>query len=374
MKLIILKNHLLEGLTVVEKSINENSNLFILKNVLIEAESSIKLITTNLELATTFNLIGKIIEKGKVCIPFNVFYGIIKNLTSERIELESKDKNLIIKTENYEVVLYGQNPEDFPIIPKIELKDIIIFNKNTFKEVLKRVIIACQFSEIRPELSGVYFNLKNNILKMVATDAFRLIEEILPFDSFQTKLKEIEFILPLKTSQELLKILEIEEAEEKEIQFIINKNQILIKTEKVEIVSRLIDGQFPDYEAVIPKEVKTEIEVNLKEIINAIKLTSLLTTKANDLTLKLKDHKKILEIISSETQLGENRYYLSVKFLKGEEFTIAFNWRFLLDGLKIYSSENIILGINDFESNYKASVIKSKENPNLIYILMPLRV
>lgn len=374
MKLIILKNHLLEGLTVVEKSINENSNLFILKNVLIEAESSIKLITTNLELATTFNLIGKIIEKGKVCIPFNVFYGIIKNLTSERIELESKDKNLIIKTENYEVVLYGQNPEDFPIIPKIELKDIIIFNKNTFKEVLKRVIIACQFSEIRPELSGVYFNLKNNILKMVATDAFRLIEEILPFDSFQTKLKEIEFILPLKTSQELLKILEIEETEEKEIQFIINKNQILIKTEKAEIVSRLIDGQFPDYEAVIPKEVKTEIEVNLKEIINAIKLTSLLTTKANDLTLKLKDHKKILEIISSETQLGENRYYLSVKFLKGEEFTIAFNWRFLLDGLKIYSSENVILGINDFESNYKASVIKSKENPNLIYILMPLRV
>ena len=372
MKLIILKNNLLEGLFAVEKSISENNNLPILKNVLISAENNIKLITTNLELATTFNLMGKIIDKGKVCVPLITFYNIIKNLNTEKIELETKNNNLLVKTENYEMILYGQNPDDFPIIPKINLKNEVIFNLKIFKEVLSRVVIACQFSEIRPELSGIYFNFNNNIFKIVSTDAFRLIEEVLSNESFKTKNKKFDFILPLKTAQEILKI--ITDENEENINFIIDDYQILIKTEKVEIISRLINGQFPDYENVLPKEVKHEIEVNRQELINALKLASFLTSRANDVNLKLEENKKILEIFSSDNQLGENRYSLPIKFLKGDNFVITFNWRFLMDGLKIYETENIVLGINDYNSGSKASVIKSKQNKNIIYILMPLRV
>lgn len=371
MKLIILKNNLLEGLFAVEKSIGENNSLPILKNVLISAENNIKLITTNLELAITFNLMGKIIDKGKACIPLITFYNIIKNLNTEKIELETKNNNLLVKTENHEINLYGQNPDDFPIIPKISLKNDIVFNLKIFKEVLNRVIVACQFSEIRPELSGIYFNFNNNFFKIVSTDSFRLIEEILPNESFKVKNKKFDFILPLKTAQEILKIVTNEN--EKEINFIFDNNQILIKTEKIEIISRLINGQFPDYESVLPKEIKHEIELNRQELINALKLSSFLTSKANDVTLKLEENKKILEIFSSDNQLGENRCILPIKFLKGDNFVIAFNWRFLMDGLKIYDTENVILGINDYNSNFKASIIKSK-NQNIIYILMPLRI
>lgn len=368
MKLIILKNNLLEALFSVERCVGETSNLLILKNILFFVENNkIKITATNLELAVTYHLSGKIIKEGKVCVPFSVFNNIVKNLSTERVELTQEKNNLIVKTDNYEAIIYGQNPDDFPIIPVLASNEpSITFKNKIFKNLLSKVIVASQYSEIRPEISGILFRYRNNELKIAATDSFRLTEKTMPGDTYEIKINELEVIVPLKTVQELLRVIDDGETI---INFYIDAHQAMFKTEKQEIISRLIDGQFPDYEPVIPKETKTEFIANRQELINAVKLTSVFTSRANDIVFRAGDGKKFLEVFASENQLGENRYLVPIK-LRGDKFSAVFNWRYLLDGFKIHDSENIFFGINSAD---RPVIIKSPDNPSLIYVLMPIK-
>ena len=369
MKLIILKNNLVEGLNSVENSIGNNTNLPILKNVFLGTENNkIVLISTNLELATKYLLSGKIIETGSVTIPFMIFNNIIKNLNTERINLEKKGKHLVINTDNYEALIHGQDSKDFPIIPSIQnKKNSIKLNATTFRNALSNTIIASQYSDIRPEISGVLISFQDKRLTFVATDSFRLAEIILESDQVQSSFEEVSVIIPLNTASELLKA--VGNQENGDIEIFIDSNQILFKTSTQYITSRLIDGNFPDYRAIIPKQTKIEVSVNRREIIDAVKLTKVFAGRASDITVSVGGNKKFLEFHSVDNVLGENSYKVPIK-LKGEKFSISFNWRYLLDGLKIYKSEEIILGLN--ESNRPVS-IKSVNEPLSLYIVMPIK-
>ena len=159
MKLIILRNNLVEGWKIVEKAVGGNVNLPILKNIYLTADDKIKLISTNLELAVKCFVAGKIIEKGEITVPFGILNGIIANLNSERITLEQKDKDLIINTDNYVAVVRGQNSKEFPIIPTIQNKIYSTKIKiSLFREALSQVIVATQYSTIRPEINGVFLS------------------------------------------------------------------------------------------------------------------------------------------------------------------------------------------------------------------------
>jgi len=366
MKLIILKNNLLEGLTTLEKAVGNNTNLPILRNFLIQTEGNkITLISTDLEIAVKYFLSGKIIENGKLTVPFFIVNTIAKNLTSERVDLETKEKKLLIKTDNYEATIQGRDPEEFPIIPKISNQDKFFkFKLATFKENLAKVLAASQYSNIRQEINGVFFKYEEKTLKLAATDSFRLAEKTYNQDQLESNFEKISFILPLKTAYEILRI-----PDGQEIIVFIDANQVLFKTENQEIISRLIDGHFPDYQSVIPKEFKTELRINREELIKAIKLTSVFSGGTNDISLKISDNKKFLEIYSNSDQLGENRYLIPVK-LKGEPFSLVLNWRYFIDGLKIYQTEEIDLGINEAD---RPLLIKSSNDSSLFYILMPLK-
>jgi len=366
MKIIILKNNLLEGLNSVEKSISDSSNLPILKNVLLKVEDNkITLTSTNLELAIKHYVSGKIIEKGEVTIPFNVLSGIVKNLNVERVDLESKERDLLVKTDNYEALVQGQDVNDFPIIPSISNKEVFLNLKTeTLKQALSQVIVATQYSDIRPEISGVYLACQNNYLKLVATDSFRLAEKTLNQDQFKSTLEDFEIIIPFKTAQEVLKIIT-----DSEVKIFIDPNQVLFRTDAQEITSRLISSRFPDYQAILPKETKTEVVLNRQDFINALKLTSVFAGRANDIVLKVGENKKNLELFSHDSRIGQNRYLIPVK-IRGDKFGTAFNWRYLLDGLRIYNSEELILGVN---SPDRPVLIKSLSETTLIYILMPIK-
>lgn len=368
MKLIILRNNLLEGLFAVERSVGETSNLPILKNVLILATGGkIKIIATNLELAVIHHLSGKIIEEGKVCIPFSIFYNIVKNLTSERVELTQEKNNLTVKIDNYEAVIYGQNYDDFPIIPTITSQQpVLIFKNKIFRNLIAKVTVAAQYSEIRPEISGFLLRYRNSELKAVATDSFRLAEETFPPEGCEAKAGDLEAIIPLKTAQELLRIIDDDDSD---INVYLDPHQILFKSEREEIISRIIDGQFPDYEAVIPKEAKIELTVNRQELMSSVKLTSVFTSRANDIVLKAGDSKKFLEVFAAESQLGENRSLVPIK-MKGDKFSIIFNWRYLLDGLKIHEAKEVSISLNGPD---KPAMIKSTDEPGLVYVLMPIK-
>jgi DNA polymerase-3 subunit beta len=370
MKLIILKNNLKEGLAAVDKEVVENNTLPILKNILLTTENNkIKISATNLETGINKFILGKIIEEGGITIPFNTFYGIISNCDSERINLETKQNTLYIKTDNYEAKIQGINKEEFPIIPKIEDPNHYLeINTEVLKNAFLKVINAAQISDLKPEISGVFlgFNLIN--LKLAATDSFRLSEKTLYLNQFNNNFKKgFKIIIPLKTIQEVIRVFN----SELQTKIFIDSLQILFKNENTELISRLISGEYPDYEQIIPKTTESEIIINRDNLIKAIKLVSNFSGKTNDIKLKTKEGKRVLEIYSANQYLGENNYLIPIK-LNGEGVKeISFNWRYLLDGLKVFDSDNLSFKLN---SENKPAVLNSPDDNSYFYILMPIKI
>ena len=369
MKVILFRDNLKDGLSAAEKAVSENSTLPILKNILLKTSNNkIKLITTNLELAVTKSISGKIIEEGSLTVPFNTFYGIVNNTNHDRINLEKKENNFIFKTDNYEAKIQGVYEDDFPIIPKLEnIETFIEIEPLILKEAISKVVNAAQISDIRPEISGVLFDFQTTILKLVATDSFRLAEKTLNSNQFSHNFdRSFKVIIPLKTIQEIIKIFPNDQS----VKISLDNSQILFRNNDVEVISRLIDGNYPDYEQIIPKEIETEVIINKDHFINSIKLVSNFSGKTNDIRLAIRNNQKTLEVYSVNQLLGENNYLIPAK-VKGPDFEgIAFNWRYLLDGLRIINGENIVFGGN---GPNRPAIIKSLEDKTHFYILMPIR-
>ncbi len=370
MKIIILKNNLIEALSSVEKAVSCENNLPILKSVKLEAgeNNSITLISTNLELAIRHKISGKVINKGISIIPFSFFNSIIRNLNTEKVHLEYKNKKLTIKADNYEGVLNCDNPREFPIIPEIQDKSKSIEIKSKLlKKFLSRALIATQYSEIRPEINGIYFNIKANQLTLVGTDSFRLVEEVLDINEIETNFSDLKMIVPLKTAENILKIT----SNEGQVSIYTDSNQVLFENGNKMVISRLVNGNFPDYKNIIPKGSSEEIIVNRDELINAIELTKVFAGKASDITFKISTNGKVLEVYSVNDIIGKNNYRVPVSTEgKKEEIKISFNWRYILDGLKIYENNEVVLGFNNSE---KPVVVRDKKEKRVVYIVMPIR-
>jgi len=367
MKLIVLKNNLRDGLNAVEKTASENTNLPILKNVLIKTfNNKIQLTATNLELAVIKLISGKIIEEGSITIPLTALSHITQNINSEKINLEVENNVLLFKTDNYQANLQGLPEEEFPIIPKIEnTNHYLQLNSEILKEGILKIINAVQFSEIRPELGGLLLDFQITNLKLTGTDSFRLAEKTVTESNFKSNFQRgFKVIIPLKTAQELLRTLNNEM-----ITIFIDPNQILFKNEDLEIISRLVNGSYPDYEPIIPKSLATEMILEREHLLNAAKLVSNFSAKTNEVRIKLKDDKKFLEVYSANQYLGESRYLIPVK-AKGDNFETSFNWRYLVDGLKNFNEKEIIFGVN---GDNRPAILKSPGDFSYFYILMPIK-
>ncbi len=367
MKLVVIKDNLKKGLLIIEHAIGENQNLPILKNVLIKADANkITLSATNLEIAICATITGKVIENGTMSVPLSILLDLINNLQTDRINFEKKENSLEVKTDNYEGVIQGLPPEEFPIIPKIKNTEEYIETKGeVFREALSQVVLSTQFSELRPELNSTLFNFSLENIKIAATDSFRLSEKTIQNTHIKTNhTNEFKLLIPLKTSQELIRILEDDDV----LQIYHDTNQILFKTPRFEFISRLIDGNFPDYTAIIPKKFTTEAVLKHQDFINALKVAAVLSGKVNEVKVKIPDSKKNLEVSSGYQTVGENTYLLPAK-ITGGAITITFNWRYVLDALKALKTEDVYVGMN--EEN-KPALIKSPNDISYFYIVMPI--
>ncbi len=367
MKLIIIKSNLREGLLALERATAEHQNLPILKNVLIEAQGNgIKLTTTNLEIAITTSVSGKVIEAGKITVPLDLFLNIINNLQSERLNIEYKNPLVEIKTDNYEATLQATPADDFPIIPKIKNQDTSIeIQSDILREALIQVAPSAQFSELRPELSSVFFSFLLDHIKLAATDSFRLAEKTIPKTHLLKAPEEaFKILIPLKTVHELIRILK----NNAPIKISRDENQVLFSSDQFELVSRLIDANFPDYEYLIPKTFDTKTTLNREEFLNAIKLVSVFSAKVHEIKLRLPEDRRYIEVFSGDRALGENKYLLPVK-ADGSSREASFNWRYLTDGLKAIPTESVFMGLNE---DNKPAVIKSPNDASYFYILMPI--
>jgi len=367
MKIIILKENLKTALSSVERGVTENNNLPILKNVLLKADKSFVVSATNLEIGVTYNAAAKINEVGSITVPFGPLYSIIQNSDSERINLIAEGNTLIVKTDNYEARMQGVSAEEFPIIPSIENKnEFLAIDADTFKDAITQVMGSAQVSELKPELSGILFDFQVSILKLVATDSYRLAEKTLLNNDFKTTIaKGVKTIIPLRTIAEVMRIFPLD----KEINIYIDAHQILFTNGTISLISRLIDGNYPDYAAIIPQRIETELVMEKENLVSALKLVAGFAGKASDVKLRAKSEAKVLEVYSSNQYVGENNYLIPVK-RTGEGFgEIAFNGRYLSDGVRALQGTSISFGVS---SPNKPAILKTAGDTSFFYIVMPL--
>ena len=367
MKTIILKSNLKSGLDAVGRGVGTTANLPVLGTVLIEARNNqIRLSTTNLELAISKVVFGKIIEEGEIAVSYSTLASMVNNISSERINLEVKSTNLIVKTDNYEARIQGVDKKEFPIIPTIkDKKEFLEAPGEALSEALQKTNIAVEVSDLRPEIGGILFAIEPNGLKLVGTDSFRLAEATISGSQIKNSFSRgLMITVPLKATQELGHAIE----EKETIKIYTDETQVLFETETLNLVSRLVEGKFPDYEAIVPKEIENSVVVDRAELISGLKLASSFAGRSSEVTLSIKG-KKTLELFSSDSAIGENKYLLPVK-ADGADMDIIFNWQFLLDGIKSESTKEVILGLNGEE---RPAVIKSPDNAGYFYILMPIK-
>lgn len=370
MKLTVLRDNLKEALAAVERVVSDQSPLPILKHILLSAEENkIKIVGTNLEIGITRYGLGKIHEPGGITIPFHAFSHIVGNMDSERIQIESKEHKLIITTDNYKAKLQGIARDEFPIIPSLERKEHALqMGSGVLKQALGEIVSAAHMSEIRPEISGVLFDAQVAHIKLVATDSFRLGEKTIPHTQFTTTFPQgFKVIVPLKTVQEILRIF----PDDKDISLFVDPHQILVKTAEIELISRLIDGHYPDYEQIIPKTLDTQLTVSKDHFVNGVRLVSTFSGKVNDIKIRLHETGSALEMYSANQQLGENAYLVPAKVKGNFKGEITFNWRYLLDGLKPINAKEFVLGLN---GDTKPAIIKPLEETGYFYIVMPIKV
>ncbi len=372
MKIEVLKENLKTSLNIVERIVSKNLSLPILNNVLINTNDSfLSLISTDLEIAIKLWILVKIIKKGKVVVPAKFLSNFISSLPNEKIIIEAKEQNLYIECGNFKTQIQGYNPEEFPIVPEFkDLEYLEIDSKKLYQSLSQTIDITSQ-SQTRPEISGIYFSFSKNHIKIVATDSFRLAEKNIYLE--EPIKKEYSFILPQKSGREIMNILENKEGI---IKIYFSPSQVLfefpmkeIKHPQIQITSRLIEGEYPNYQDIIPNKFKTHVTLKRDEFLNQIKTASLFSGKVNEVKILVSKEKQEVEIFAKSPDIGENKSNLPVK-IEGDSIEISFNYKYLIDGLLNIKSSEIIFSISKEEG---PCILKPVGDSSYIYVVMPIK-
>lgn len=374
MNIICIKENLKENLDNALRIIKYNSTLPILNNFLLATDKGrLKISSTDLEIGFTSWVSSKILEDGSITVPAQLLSQFINNLPNKNINLEVKNQKLYLNCDNIKASINGLSPNDFPIIPKIKNIATLIINSRILKESLSSVINSAALSDARSEIASVYLKIEPDQIKFIATDSFRLAHKTLFLTSEDLKNKiKIDYsksqniIIPLRTAGEILRILGDKNID---VKINIDQNQILFDLNDTHLISRLIEGNYPDYEAIIPKSFETKCYLSKNDLEEAVKLSGCFSSRLNEVALKTNSGQSCLEVFSNNNEVGNHQAKIDSE-IKGEDVNITFNWRYLLDGLKNINNEEIIL---EFNGDQKPAVIRPAKNNDFFYILMPIK-
>jgi DNA polymerase-3 subunit beta len=369
MKIFCLQENLKNALITTERIVGKNLNLPILNNLLLKTDKGrLKISSTNLEIGINYWVSGKIEKEGEITVPARILSSFVANLPNKKIELLVKDDVLYVDCENYKAQIKGQDVKEYPIIPVIDSSLNNKLDKDVLKTGLAQVIGSVAASEIRPEISGVLFDFDKNYLKLVGTDSFRLAERII----FNKNDFQQPIIVPQKTVNEVIRILsEKNGGDEKNssLKLILAPGQIMFDFGYIQVISRLIDGQFPDYQQIIPDKFRAKAVLNKEEVNQMIKVISLFSGKINDIKFAVNVSKKTVSIFAQNREIGENKAEIEVE-IEGKDLEVSYNWRYLLDGLNNIPTKKVFWGFND-ES--LPSILKPAGNEGYLYVVMPVR-
>lgn len=362
MKFRILKEILMNSVLTVQNVISSKTTLPILSNILLETQKdSIKLTATDLDIGISSVVPAEIEEGGAITIPAKRFADIVKELPDRDITISTMKNNfLTIRCEKILFKIMGLPKEDFPKSPEFKDTPQIVLEQKSLKEMLTLTNFSMSHDETRYVLNGTLFLFKERTLTLVATDGRRLALIKKEFPNIENINKE--FIVPFKAILELNRALK----EEENLKASLASNQILFELNGTSIISRLIEGEFPNYEQVIPKEAKEKIKINREDFLQAAKRTSLFTTQDSQ-SIKLEVFKNKMVVSKNSPNIGEAHEEVGIDY-KGSELVVGFNPVYLIEALKALSLDEI-----EFElvSGDKPGVIRTKE---YLYLVLPMQL
>lgn len=366
MKLSCTQENLDRGLTLVSRVASRNAALPILNNVLLTADQQgITLQTTNLELGIAVLVRGKVEEPGTYTVQSRLLAEFIHLLQHEKVSLETVDGGLKIISGHSSTTIKGLPAEEFPIMPTNQDGGSTSLPSNLFRRCLEGVVYAAANDESRPEISGVYLQLHESQLVLAATDSYRLGERRCA--TLQAVQANRNAILPSRTAQELLRVLPDDETA---VSLTISDNQAQVKFEEVAIITRLIDGRYPDYQQIIPQQWLTKATVNREQFLVNIRAASLFCKPGiNDLSIELNPAKSSVFLRAASTQSGEHQAEVPIVG-EGKAVTTIFNYRYLLEGIQSLSGEEMIVECGDPQA---PGVLRSAKSPDELCLVMPIR-
>ncbi len=368
MKLKLFKESFLKALSLSVSVVNPKNTLPILANILIETvgKDEIKIVATDLEIGIATTTPAQVIEEGSITIPAKKLFDIIREMPSGEFDLQITKNNAVhIKSlgneQGSQFKIMGLPKDDYPKLTEYSLAEAISIPQKTLKECLNLTSFAISRDESRHVLNGALFILKDRSLKIISTDGRRLAYIKKTVDRVTGG--DFEIIVPAKTINELIKLLE----DDGVVKIVLVRNQVVFDFGKTHIISRLIEGHFPNYEQVIPKEEKATAIVSRDGFLQAVKRASLLTSQESQ-SIKLEFMKTKLAISSRSPNLGEAREEFPAE-LSGDDIMIGFNPHYLMDVLKNVDAESITLSLSGSD---RPGVFKGKED--YLYVVMPMQL
>ena len=369
MKIVCYKDTLLKALNSVIKGVASKTTNPILEGILIQTnENQVKLTTYDMELGIEYIIDSDVKEQGSTVVNAIMFSEIIRKLPDSEIYITLNSNNLLeIECEGALYKLTTMNPDEFPELPKIEIENSIDLEQNMLKNMIRKTIFAVSTEENRPIFTGCLFEVENNKLNVVAVDGFRL---ALRSIYLPVKVNDFKAVIPGKTLNEINKIL-LDSFDHVKIG--IAKNQALFEMENCKVVTRTLDGEFLNYKSVIPSNWETRIRVNKNSLQDSFERISLISSSTIEKEKKYPvkvtiDIGKLTILCTNQTGDAKEEVFISTE---GKNLEVGFNPKYFLDSLKAIDEEEIFV---EFGSNVSPCLIKSVENNDYVYMILPIRL
>ncbi|AET65767.1 DNA polymerase III, beta subunit [Desulfosporosinus orientis DSM 765] len=365
MKIFCSKDALLSGVNAVQRAVSHKNPLPVLQGILIQTENqSLQFAATDLEMGIRCDVPAQVDEPGTTIVPAKLFAEVVRKLPDTTISLEERGRSIKICYYQSELVLNGYDPEEFPLLP--DLIEPLSFSIPTmvFKNMIRQTIFSCATEESRPVFNGILLQIDGSMIRLVATDTHRLAYMI----SEIANPEEVRFsgIVPSKTLSEIYRLLK---DEDEVITISYSNNQVVFQFGSIYLVSRLIEGQFPNYKQVIPQTCETKVNLSVREFLDAVERASLLSrdkSGANIIRINVEGNELRIDQTS---ELGKISEQIGIE-MEGNDVRIAFNAKFLIDALKVIDSEHVLF---ELSGPFSPGVMRPLDNPNYIYLVLPVR-
>ena len=369
MNLSVIQENLARGLSVVSHAVSPRSTLPVLANVLLRTEDAgLKLTATNLEIGVTYWVPGKIDTDGATTIPARLFTDVINSLPAgDRVDLELQGAaTMRIRSGRFETHIKGIDADDFPAIPIAGERPTTRVSQKVLKQALEETAFAAASDEARPILTGVLARFEGDRLTLAAADNYRIAVKTI---GLMDPVEDTSIVIPAKSLNELTRILS-DTDDPVDIVLSGQRNQILFHLEGVDLVSRLIDGQFPPYQNVLPKTHTTRAILEREDLLKAVRLAALIaSSSANIVKLQVGLDGEPGVTVTANAEVGDNEGRVEAQ-VEGDGTTIAFNARYLTDVLTNVDADQFALELN---GPLSPGVFKPVGDDQYVHVVMPVR-